>query len=556
MTKWNVSLTAWLLASLIPVSASAAAPTPNVYIWNNTRGFVDASTCTSKPAQHAPLYIAQKPNSDLNASSKFKGQGFFKGLFSGVLVDRTLIAMRGIPSTDPSILVRVLSVPHNAHQGALTNIANPKDEGTVEKDVLQDIGNFVIEVADTPALLKTTKSPFEVKKTYWQAAMDKDHYTLINCAEGTLMMEYVVFDVYNTTNINPVAQVGLRYDQTDILNSINVYTPDEANQAVAPGDTIDPDAPPANGGNGGSIPVKPPVNDGGNSDTTPPNNGGDTGTPQVPVTDGKLEYVICTDEPDVDVMDPELAKVLFQADQFEAIVPIQSWNEKQKSEHIEVQFPERGDSQKSGWIPRSVVQLKADCKEMNNDSDSDSGSGSGDSDNYIDMRDVVLNTKDCCKFPTIKRASQSYAVGTPRFRAQRARGRRLHAGCDLYRKRGETAVAVASGVVIRGLYYFYQGVFAIEIRHPKFVARYGEILGSPTPGVAKGKIVKAGQEIGRIGKVSSGCCLPMLHFELYKGTTAGSLTRYRRPPYDRRSDLMDPTPLLRQWEKAQFGSSY
>lgn len=91
---------------------------------------------------------------------------------------------------------------------------------------------------------------------------------------------------------------------------------------------------------------------------------------------------------------------------------------------------------------------------------------------------------------------------------------------------------------------------------PQFIARYGEILGSAPKGIAKGKNVVAGQTVGWIGKVNSGCCTPMLHFELYKGTSRGPLSRYRSPPFDRRPDVMDPTELLRKWEKTQFGKSY
>lgn len=535
MTLWKINFAAWVVAPLFPLTLSAAPPT--TYIWSNTKGFESASNCEFKSTPHISFYIAQKPNSDLNSHSKFTGQGFLKALFPSSLLDRSLVATQGVATETPTIFVKVLSVPKNAHNSGVINIAKPRDEGLLEKESLQDLGNFVLEIVDLPVLLTTVKPPFAVNHTYWQAAMDTDQYTLLNCTDGALTLSYVVFDVYNSTNVHPVAQVGLRVDQTDILNFINVFTPDEANQAVSPGDPVEPPAlAPGTMPTPASSPTPPPA--------------ADSNSNQVPVTDGKLEYVLCTEESTADVLDPDLKKVIFEAEQFEPIIPIQSWDEKQKTSHIEVQFPNRSTTPKSGWVPRGLVQLKADCKEIRNDS------GTGDDDNSLDMTGVVLNTKDCCKFPTIKRSSQSYTTGTLRFRAIRARGHRLHAGCDLYRKRGEPAVAVASGVVIRGLYYFYQGVFAIEIHHPKFVARYGEILGTASPGVSKGKIVKAGQEIGRIGRVSSGCCTPMLHFELYKGTTTGSLTRYRRPPYDRRSDLMDPTPLLRKWEKSQFGVSY
>ena len=36
----------------------------------------------------------------------------------------------------------------------------------------------------------------------------------------------------------------------------------------------------------------------------------------------------------------------------------------------------------------------------------------------------------------------------------------------------------------------------------------------------------------------------MLHFELYEGTGSGPLTVRSNPPYQRRSDLVDPTSYL------------
>jgi murein DD-endopeptidase MepM/ murein hydrolase activator NlpD len=266
-----------------------------------------------------------------------------------------------------------------------------------------------------------------------------------------------------------------------------------------------------------------------------------------------LEYVICTEDKLIPVLEKDLATNAFTANQFETVIPNQSWDEKQKTTHLEVQFPNRTEAPRSGWLPRAAIQLRSECVLLKKLQPSEEDSVVDDS---LDTLDASVSRKDCCKFPTVKRSTESYTSGTLQFRARRHKGRRLHAGSDLYRKKGEAAVAVASGTIIRGLYYFYQGVFAIEIKHPKFIARYGEIIGRLPKGLAKGKNVVAGKEVGYIGRVNSGCCVPMLHFELFKGTGIGSLTRYRLPPYDRRSDIMDPTDYLRQWEKAQFGESY
>ncbi len=66
------------------------------------------------------------------------------------------------------------------------------------------------------------------------------------------------------------------------------------------------------------------------------------------------------------------------------------------------------------------------------------------------------------------------------------------------------------------------------------------------PGAAggAGNSVARGQVIAFVGKLESGSS--MLHFEMYAGTASGSLTVRGNPPYQRRSDLLDPTPYLDQ----------
>lgn len=118
---------------------------------------------------------------------------------------------------------------------------------------------------------------------------------------------------------------------------------------------------------------------------------------------------------------------------------------------------------------------------------------------------------------------------------------RLHAGCDLYGKAGDEVLAMADGEVIRGPYLFYEGVFALEIRHDFGIVRYGEMSGALL--LHPGEVVKEGRVIGAMGRMDH---VPqaMLHLELYAGAGAGPLTDRARPPYMRRGDLQDPTSLL------------
>jgi murein DD-endopeptidase MepM/ murein hydrolase activator NlpD len=144
------------------------------------------------------------------------------------------------------------------------------------------------------------------------------------------------------------------------------------------------------------------------------------------------------------------------------------------------------------------------------------------------------------RFPLSARPAESYREGMRRFGARR-KGGRLHAGCDLYAPVGTPILALDSGVVVK-VYEFYLGTFALEVRHPKFIARYGEIKQGLAPGVYPDKPVTRGQPIAYVGKLS-GLNMSMLHLELYSGSAKGPLST-QTGPYKRRADLIDPTSIL------------
>jgi murein DD-endopeptidase MepM/ murein hydrolase activator NlpD len=153
-------------------------------------------------------------------------------------------------------------------------------------------------------------------------------------------------------------------------------------------------------------------------------------------------------------------------------------------------------------------------------------------------------------FPLSKVPLQSYKDGARRFGS--SRGKRLHAGCDLYAPVGTPILAVADGVVTKYSSTFYQGTGALEIRHTHFIGRYCEISGV-AHGIKQGVAVKEGQVIAYVGKLRN-ISQSMLHFEMYAGIdsrgrryTIESLTDVKNPPYKRRNDLLDPTPYLDRW---------
>jgi len=145
-------------------------------------------------------------------------------------------------------------------------------------------------------------------------------------------------------------------------------------------------------------------------------------------------------------------------------------------------------------------------------------------------------------FPLQQAATADYTTGQRAFGSNR-RGGRKHAGCDLYAPVGSSVVAMAAGTIIQPVYAFYLGTFALEVDHGTFVARYGEIKQEHADQFATGDDVLPGQLLGSVGQLQ-GLSFSMLHLELYTGSASGGLTDRANPPYQRRADLMNPTPFV------------
>jgi len=269
-------------------------------------------------------------------------------------------------------------------------------------------------------------------------------------------------------------------------------------------------------------------------------------TSGVTSTEGGLDYVVCIPGTSLNVRDQSLANVLFTVAKYDSALLVQSFgtDKLQKTINgvtytfIKVQFPNRTSTLNTGWVAEDYIKLRSQCA------------------GATPVATAVSSTSTRWTFPTLRRPTDSYRTGMRRFQASRSGGTRYHAACDLYRTHGEQAVAVNTGKVIRNRYYFYEGTYAIEIKHSDGkVVRYGEITGKAASGVYLGSSVATGQTVGYIGTVSSGCCKPMLHFEMYSGTATGPLTQGGNM-FSRRSDLMNPTEYLAKWELLKFGQSY
>lgn len=154
-------------------------------------------------------------------------------------------------------------------------------------------------------------------------------------------------------------------------------------------------------------------------------------------------------------------------------------------------------------------------------------------------------------FPLTKIPRMGYHKGDGTRWFGASRGGRKHAACDLLSPQYKPILAVDHGTVIyRG--DFYKGTNQLVVDHGHFTVRYGEVdKEKRVKGIKKGSPVKPGEVIAYVGR------LKMLHFEMYKGTDSGNLTRrsnkenylYVTPQnYQRRSDLIDPTPYLDRWK--------
>lgn len=167
------------------------------------------------------------------------------------------------------------------------------------------------------------------------------------------------------------------------------------------------------------------------------------------------------------------------------------------------------------------------------------------------------------RFPLPNVPNLGYHKGSGKrwFGASRDGGRK-HAACDLIAKPGTPVFAVTGGTVLKvPKKAFFQETYSVIIDHGTFIVRYAEL--DMLRLVTEGENVTEGQQIGTVGKNYKGT--GMLHFEMYANTAAGELTqttnkKYQYVPeanYQRRADLIDPTPHLDVWKLwTKFGDWY
>lgn len=392
---------------------------------------------------------------------------------------------------------------------------DPFNSETFSSYFASDLSSYLNRVFEiTGAMASAPPSPFSLVGSFWQVRTTPRGISILSCINPPgRNSNYVIFEVHRPEVESLVAEVGLPLDAgASIFKYVRVHTIPEADLAFA------------------SRVASP--------ETHSPK-------PSLQSIEGRMEFVLCTGAANDMIYDESLSQVLAEAQNGDPIRIVQSFEPDEVETVVQgrlqsftrVQLVRDREAPLVGFVSSQIIKLKSECHgEM--------------------IIESILGAIGAWRFPTESRPTSSYLTGMRRFKADRDGGARYHAACDLYRNKDDKVLAAANGQVLRDRYYFYQGTYAIEVKHSDGkVVRYGEITGTAAPGVSPGRSIASGQTIGYVGKVNSNCCEPMLHFEMYSGTGSGALTQSGNK-FNRRSDLIDPTAFLRDWEKSKFGKSY
>jgi len=430
------------------------------------------------------------------------------------------------------------------------------DKVLLKEKNLDPINNRVIQINKDLSNFKAG--------SLWKVQGDNE-YLKLSCPEFDNKREYIIFNVYPKDGGKSIAQVGVYWDETKLFSNISTYTLDQAyslNPEIRDDETTVLDQIKMLSGKIIKASTKVPT-DSISKDVVKSDPLAIKSENSNIIHQDGLDMVVCTSKSSVNIRNDQLDKIIFTAKAGEKLKIFQGWGENTKDTMIDgekytfqkVQFVGREEAdQQIGFIASGFVKAKSDCLYDSTQETKPTPTVilSGEGNNF------GLNASTCCTFPTTKMVTTPFTEGMRRFGWPRNGGDRVHAAVDLYRYKDEPLLAVAPGVVIRGLYFFYLGTYAIEVVHVGgFVVRYGEVTGNSPEGLMKGVNLSRGDRVGYMGQVNTGCCEPMLHFELYKGTMTGPLSQDGVNPvdgkrYNRRNDLLNPTPYLLKWQNEQF----
>lgn len=553
MNKIFIISTLFALALLN--SKAFAADMEDMFYWSNVKGLVSAKSCKLATITNPKLgFLKAEPSYESVILEKNLG-------LSNLLVGPGSLVKLGDNSPIPfKIQVEVVGVNGVSPQeiGAIRG-----DRGDVNQNNLESISKRFIQ-------LKVDYLN-ALGGTYWKV-FGKDKFLKINCPEFAQTDDYIVFSVYPEDGGRALARVGISSSDTELFKNIvthnkykiyrkfpeividetsailEIESLKDSTTTIEDKPVIIPDEE--------DIPVKEDVPVKEDIPVKDDNKPEDVKVDDEVVVQG-LDTIICTDQNYINVRNEELSEVVFTAKNGNRVKIFQGWGDNKiegtingkKYDFLKIEFLDNeDDNKKVGFVASTFIQPKSTCVHH---------PSYRDNLKPADTTFKGLNDKLCCNFPTLKKVTTPFNEGMRRFGASRGGGSRSHAAADLYRFKDEPIFSSAPGVVIRSLYYFYEDTFALEVLNSGgFVIRYGELTGEQVDNASLGKQVKKGDRLGFIGKVSSGCCEPMLHFELYTGKLKGPLTingsTVNGVLYHRRKDLINPTKYLLKWETAKF----
>jgi murein DD-endopeptidase MepM/ murein hydrolase activator NlpD len=529
-----------LFVSFLLVAPKLWAQPSELYYWDNNQGLINAQHCSIHPLDQTSFRVSEFTGRGKSDHENLRNQYGSRQsrLRNGSLV-RIDSGRQGRQGYRPITVLGIVpesSTNENAHW-----ISERGDQGFLFEQSLRPIEDYVL----TPVHSEKTALPPHLHSAQWQVPFGES-YLQISCPEHQENRSYLLFTLNDPVTNETLAQVGVHPEETSILSQHqSQYRENDADLAQLLIDELLEDFAHIKLGSSSrplprpehlllkSLPIAPSTE----AETTEVQEG--------------LRTVVCTAGASLNVRDESLDRVLFQAFPGEEVVVRQGFDNEsitkeiggETFEFVQVRFQSREASdQNTGFVAKNFIMTAKDCP-------------------FAAPTIVVrgpettitgLDDEKCCEFPTVDKVTHPYTSGMRMFGARRGGGSRSHGAADLYRFRNEPIVAVAPGVVVRDLYYFYQGTYAIEVVHSGgFIVRYGETTNRAAQGVRRGAKVHMGQRLGQMGVVNSGCCRPMLHFELYRGNRTGALS-VTNPPYNRRADLMNPTPYLLRWEREKF----
>lgn len=542
-----------IVSPIIALLLSGSLHAYETYYWDNQSGLTDASHCKTSPHDETEFRISQYYGAGTSITENLRNS---RGVRQSYLRNGSLVKLISGRGEKNFSAVQVLGVNYKNESELTQKWQSARgDEGFLFDQSLSAIEDRIIQI-------KSEQEVTELNDSLWKIPRGES-YLKLDCPEfEDTDRNYNLFEVFSPNDISvPLAYIAVSEEETEIFSKIQTYTLDET-QTLYPGlidyvlntDDLDQEHTVEQSGEGNKL-LNQDVDLESGEEQILETEGGEAEAEEEIVADefvSGLNSVVCVPQTTLNVRDDSLDNVIFQARVGEKVKFFQGWEQNEKThtidrveyEFVRVQFMDREEQdQNIGWVAKSYIKEESECAHL-----IDRTVVERNSDTTI----TGLDDPKCCEFPTVARVTHAYTSGMRMFGARRGGGTRSHGAADLYRYRNEPIISVAPGTVVRDRYFFYQGTYAVEVAHTGgFIVRYGEINAKVPSKIRRGAKVKMGDRVGTMGVVNSGCCRPMLHFELYRGNGRGALTQTRRP-YNRRSDLMNPTPYLLRWENEKF----